>query len=123
VEPVRVAGDLDRLHRVLRNLTDNTVRHARERVTINLAADGDQAVILIGNDGVPIAAADRERIFDRFVRLDDSRARRDGGAGLGLAIARDIVAAHGGTLAAAELTAGAAMVIRLPLAYHDRAPT
>jgi signal transduction histidine kinase len=58
--------------------------------------------VRVGNDGPPIAAADREKIFDRFVRLDNSRSRQSGGAGLGLPIARDIVVAHGGTLSVAN---------------------
>jgi signal transduction histidine kinase len=58
--------------------------------------------VRVGNDGPPIAAADREKIFDRFVRLDNSRSRQSGGAGLGLPIARDIVVAHSGTLSVAN---------------------
>ena len=74
-----------------------------------------RAEIVIANDGPPIPAADRDRIFGRFVRLDDSRSRTDGGSGLGLAIARDIVIAHGGTLTVDDLDRGVAMRIRLPL--------
>jgi signal transduction histidine kinase len=111
VEPTRINGDPDQLQRVLRNLVDNAVRHARKTVTISLDGSGG---IVVGNDGPPIPAADRERIFDRFVRLDDSRSRRHGGAGLGLAIARDIVTAHRGVLTAEDLADGAAMRIRLP---------
>ncbi|NMO50008.1 HAMP domain-containing histidine kinase [Actinoplanes sp. TBRC 11911] len=114
VEPVRVTGDPDQLHRVLRNLVDNAVRHARKTVTISVTTGDGGGEIVIGNDGPPIPAADRERIFDRFVRLDDSRSRTGGGAGLGLAIARDIVTAHGGTLTVDDLADGAAMRIRIP---------
>jgi signal transduction histidine kinase len=113
VEPVRITGDPDQLHRVLRNLVDNAVRHARKTVTISVTARDGVGEIVIGNDGPPIPAADRERIFDRFVRLDDSRSRLGGGAGLGLAIARDIVTAHGGTLTADNLADGAMMRIRI----------
>ncbi|MFI1994956.1 sensor histidine kinase [Actinoplanes sp. NPDC020271] len=116
VSPVRVTGDRDQLTRVLRNLVDNTVRHARATVTISLAAGDGQGEIVVGNDGPPIPAADRERIFDRFVRLDDSRSRGGGGSGLGLAIARDILTAHHGTLTVDDLAAGAAMRVRLPAA-------
>ena len=70
----------------------------------------------MGNDGPAIAADDRERIFDRFVRLDDSRSRQHGGAGLGLAIARDIITARAGTLAVDDLADGAAIRIRIPAA-------
>lgn len=115
VSPVRVAGDPDQLTRVLRNLVDNTVRHARERVTISLAVRDGQGEIVVGNDGPPIPPADRERIFDRFVRLDDSRSRDAGGSGLGLAIARDIISTHEGTLSVDDLAEGAAMRIRLPV--------
>ncbi|AEV84168.1 histidine kinase [Actinoplanes sp. SE50] len=116
VSPVRVTGDPDQLTRVVRNLVDNTVRHARERVTISLTATGGQGEIVVGNDGPPIPPADRERIFHRFVRLDDSRSRGGGGSGLGLAIARDIITTHQGTLTVDDLPEGAAMRIRLPTA-------
>jgi signal transduction histidine kinase len=114
VEPVRVVGDPDALQRVLRNLIDNAVRHARRRVTIDLRPHDQKAELVVGNDGEPIPVADRERIFDRFVRLDDSRSRAAGGAGLGLAIARDLVTAHGGTLTVDDVPVGAALRIRLP---------
>ena len=114
-EPVRVSGDPDALLRAVRNLIDNSIRHARTNVTISVGSRDRTAEILIGNDGLPIPAADRERIFDRFVRLDGSRSRADGGSGLGLSIARDIVNAHGGTLTVDDLDRGAAMRIRLPL--------
>ena len=115
VEPVRVTGDPDRLHRALRNLVDNAARHARHGITISLTKVDGTGQVLVGNDGPAIAAGDRGRIFDRFVRLDDSRSRQDGGAGLGLPIARDIVVAHGGTLTVDDLSVGAALRISLPL--------
>ncbi|MCD2194533.1 ATP-binding protein [Actinomycetospora endophytica] len=94
--PVVVPGDEQKLRRVLINLLDNARRHVRPggavRVTV---ADGE---LVVHNDGEPVAEADRERIFDRLVRLDEARARDSGGAGLGLAIARALVRAHGGEL-------------------------
>ena len=114
-EPVRVTGDADALLRAVRNLIDNSARHAATQVAISVGIRDGAAEIVIGNDGPPIPAADRERIFGRFVRLDDSRSRTDGGSGLGLAIAREIVGAHGGTLTVDNLDRGAAMRIRLPL--------
>jgi signal transduction histidine kinase len=110
-----VIGDPDQLHRVPRDLVDNATRHARRTVTLGLAAADGQADLLVGNDGPPIAPADRDKIFDRFVRLDDSRSRLGGGTALGLPIAREIVRAHGGTLLVRDSTVGAAMCIRLPL--------
>jgi signal transduction histidine kinase len=115
VVPVRVSGDPDQLHRVLRNLVDNATRHARHAVTISVECAGGVGHVLIGNDGPAIPAEDRIKIFDRFVRLDDSRSRTGGGAGLGLPIARDIVVAHGGTLSVDDSTDGAVLRIRLPM--------
>ena len=115
LEPTRVSGDTDALLRVVRNLIDNSARHAANEVAVTVGTHDGMAEIVIGNDGPPIPADDRDRIFDRFVRLDDSRSRTGGGTGLGLSIARDIVAAHGGTLTVDPLDAGAAMRVRLPL--------
>jgi signal transduction histidine kinase len=115
VAPVRVCGDPDQLHRVLRNLVDNATRHARGSVLLNLDTAGGEAHVLVGNDGPAIPAQDQIKIFDRFVRLDDSRSRLGGGAGLGLPIARDIVAAHGGTLSVVPSPGGAVLRIVLPL--------
>jgi len=114
LDPVRVTGDADALLRAVRNLLDNAARHAASSIAVTVAAAGEAAEIVIANDGPPIPAADRDRIFGRFVRLDDSRSRSDGGSGLGLAIARDIVTAHGGTLTVDDRAQGAAMRIRLP---------
>jgi len=114
IEPVRIQGDSDSLQRVLRNLVDNAARHAEKTLTISVRAEPGAGEVVVGNDGPPIAAADRDRIFDRFVRLDDSRSRSDGGTGLGLSIARDIVTAHGGALTVDDLSDGAALRIRLP---------
>jgi signal transduction histidine kinase len=115
VAPVRVSGDPDHLHRVLRNLVDNATRHARGSVLLSLDAAGGEAHLLVGNDGPAIPAEDQIKIFDRFVRLDDSRSRLGGGAGLGLPIARDIVVAHGGTLSVVPSPAGAVLRIVFPL--------
>ncbi|MFF5290645.1 sensor histidine kinase [Paractinoplanes globisporus] len=114
VEPVRVLGDPDALLRVVRNLMENAARHAASTVMVSAGRRDGAAEIVVGNDGPPIPSADRERIFDRFVRLDDSRSRAGGGTGLGLSIARDIVGAHGGTLTVDDLASGAAMRVRLP---------
>ncbi|MEU4623588.1 ATP-binding protein [Actinoplanes sp. NPDC023801] len=115
VVPVRVIGDADQLHRVLRNLTDNAMRHARSRITISLGMSGGRAVIVVSNDGPAIGPEDREKIFDRFVRLDDSRARQEGGTGLGLSIAREIALLHDGTLTLDELPDQVAFRLALPV--------
>ncbi|MEU8631742.1 HAMP domain-containing sensor histidine kinase [Amycolatopsis sp. NPDC048633] len=112
-----VRGHAGRLERVLRNLVDNAERHAKSRVTITLTASGGQSVLTVEDDGPGIPAGQRERVFDRFVRLDEDRAREDdGGSGLGLAIAAEIARTHGGTLRVAGSTSGARLELRLPLA-------
>jgi signal transduction histidine kinase len=114
--PVRVVADPDRVGQVLRNVLDNAARHARGSIRVGLAAGGREAVVTIDNDGPPVPVADRERIFDRFVRLDATRDRDTGGAGLGLAIAADIARAHGGTLSTGEAGDGwCRFELRLPL--------
>ncbi|MFC6879999.1 MULTISPECIES: sensor histidine kinase [Actinomadura] len=113
-EPL-VAGSASRLSRALGNLLDNAERHASSAVRVTLDERGGQAVIRVTDDGPGVPPDERERIFDRFVRLDAARARDEGGAGLGLAIARDLAAAHGGTLVAGEAPGGGACFeIRLP---------
>ena len=105
IEPARIEGDAELLAQVVRNLVDNAVRHARGRVSLSLTSPG---VIVVDDDGPGIPQPDRERIFERFVRLDDARARDAGGSGLGLAIVREIVGAHGGTVVASESPLGGA---------------
>jgi signal transduction histidine kinase len=111
----RVRGDPDRLRQVVRNLVDNAARHARSTVTLRLQAEAGSAVLTVADDGPGIPPAERERIFERFTRLDEARATDNGGYGLGLAITREIVAAHGGTVEAEDPPMGARLVVRLPL--------
>ncbi|MFC5720098.1 sensor histidine kinase [Streptomyces gamaensis] len=96
--PVR--GDGAQLHRLLRNLLDNAVRHARTAVVLDVTDDGPTHTLSIHNDGTPLTPDECERVFERFTRLDEARARDTGGSGLGLAIARDIAERHHGTLTA-----------------------
>ncbi|MEU5460061.1 sensor histidine kinase [Streptomyces althioticus] len=120
-ERAETAGSRGQLARVLANLLDNAERHARERITVTVRREGGEAVVGVADDGEGVAEADRERIFERFVRLDAARSRDDGGAGLGLAIARDVAVRHGGTLTAGAAPAGGALFeLRLPLAGADR---
>ncbi|MFE2049459.1 sensor histidine kinase [Streptomyces sp. NPDC059459] len=112
---VAVAGSRGQLGRVLANLLDNAQRHARSAVEVSVRRDGELAVLAVADDGEGVPAADRERIFERFVRLDAARSRDDGGAGLGLAIARDVAVRHGGTLTVHDAPAGGALFeLRLP---------
>ncbi|MDI9831128.1 HAMP domain-containing sensor histidine kinase [Streptomyces sp. KAU_LT] len=114
---VPVAGSRAQVGRVLTNLLDNALRHARSAVTVGVRAEGEWAVVSVADDGDGVPEADRERIFERFVRLDEARSRDDGGAGLGLAIARDVAVRHGGTLTVGRAPAGGALFeLRLPRA-------
>jgi len=113
---VRVVGDRLKLAQALRNVTDNAARHARSKIAIALRREGPDAVIDVADDGPGIPAADRERVFDRFVRLDASRERALGGSGLGLAIVREILTAHQGTVKIDDTAEHGALVsLRLPL--------
>jgi signal transduction histidine kinase len=97
VGAARVDGDVNALRRVLRNLGENAARHARTRIDITLADRGSDVVLTVGDDGPGIPEAERQRVLERFVRLDESRSRDDGGSGLGLAIVDEVVRAHGGS--------------------------
>lgn len=110
-----VGGVPERLARLVSNLLDNAERHADTAIEVVLSASSGQAIMTITNDGPGIGRQDRERIFDRFTRLDTARSRTTGGAGLGLAIARDIAEAHQGTLNAEPSSQGAKFALRLPL--------
>lgn len=113
-EPVIVPGDASRLAQVLGNLLDNARRHAGQgAVTVTVSA-GDPATVLVTDDGPGVPPADRERIFDRLVRLDEARGE-DGGAGLGLAIARGIARAHGGDLRCVDPPSGRGAAFELSL--------
>jgi signal transduction histidine kinase len=115
IEAVRVVGDRDRLGRAVRNLVDNAARHATVNVGLSVYGEGDMAHIDVSDDGPGIPAADRLRVFDRFVRLDDSRTRSIGGTGLGLAIVRQIAQAHNGDVAFLEVPRGSLVRLRVPL--------
>lgn len=113
-----VSGDAEQLRRVVRNLAQNALRYARTRVTIEVTDRGDGGVRLtVSDDGPGVAIEDRERIFERFARVDDARAAGTGGAGLGLAIAREIVERHGGSISATgNGSSGASFEVVLPRA-------
>jgi signal transduction histidine kinase len=120
-ESGEVAGSRAQLERLLANLLDNAQRHARSAVEVTVRGEGGQVVVAVADDGEGVPEADRERIFERFVRLDAARSRDDGGAGLGLAIARDVAVRHGGSLTAGEAPGGGALFeLRLPRAQGPR---
>jgi signal transduction histidine kinase len=113
-EPVTVHGDATRLAQVLGNLLDNARRHGGPGPVTVTVSGADPATVLVTDAGPGIPAADRERIFDRLVRLDEARGE-DGGAGLGLAIARGIARAHGGDLRCVDPPSGHGAAFELAL--------
>ncbi|MCX4751077.1 HAMP domain-containing histidine kinase [Kitasatospora sp. NBC_01287] len=118
VEAARVPGRDPLVGRVLRNLLDNAARYATSQVDVSLRTTDGWAVLTVADDGPGIPVADRQRVFERFVRLDSARARSTGGAGLGLALARGIARSLGGTVIAEppDSGRGAQLSVRLPLA-------
>ncbi len=121
VVPVR--ADVDRIAEVLGNLLTNALRHtpAGGRVEIGAACRGERVEMWVSDTGEGIAAEHLERVFERFFRVDPARARSSGGSGIGLTIARAIVAAHGGRMWAESggRGAGARFIVALPLATHE----
>lgn len=117
ISAARASADEALLGRALRNLVDNAVRHARHRVAISSAVVGGEVVLAVEDDGSGVPEAERSRVFERFVRLDESRSRDVGGSGLGLAIVAEIAAAHGGSARVlGSPLGGARFEIRLPAA-------
>jgi signal transduction histidine kinase len=115
LRPVTVVGDRESLRRLLANLLDNASRHGDSQILLSVAATDGEAIVEVMDDGRGIAAEDRERVFERFVRLPESRARDKGGTGLGLAIAQEIAMAHQGSLKIEDSPQGwgARFVLRL----------
>jgi len=119
LDAARVAGVSRDLARMVSNIGDNAAHYARHEITLGLSVAGSTITITVTDDGPGIAGSDRERIFGRFTRLDDSRSRSAShtGTGLGLAIAQQIAHQHGGSIAAggrADSRSGAVITISLP---------
>ena len=111
-----VAGAADQLARALGNLVDNAARHATSVVQIGLSRAERTVRVIVDDDGPGIPPRDRERVFERFTRLDDSRARPQGGSGLGLAVVRAIVSRHHGQIRIEDSPLGGArFVVELPV--------
>jgi two-component system OmpR family sensor kinase len=121
--PLEVEGDAGRLRQVIDNLLANVRRHTPTDASayVSLRSAGDQVVLTVEDTGLGIAAADRELVFGRFARPDAARSEQ-GGAGLGLAIVRSIVTAHGGTIGIRSAHPhGAIFEVRLPTRANSRA--
>ena len=114
-DQVMVHADVDAVERVMANLVDNAVRHAATAVTVEVRdGTGGGAVISVADDGPGIPAEQREHVFERFTRLDDARSRDVGGAGLGLAIVRELVRSQGGDVSLEDNAPGVRAVVHLP---------
>jgi len=117
VEAVRVEGDPQLLSRLVRNLLSNAQRHAVSEIRVSLERDADGVVFAVEDDGPGVAEEERDRIFERFARTEEGRSRDSGGAGLGLAIVREVAVAHGGTVGVEDGSLGGArFVVTLPAA-------
>jgi signal transduction histidine kinase len=111
ISPTPLLGDPLAISRVVRNLLDNAVRHAKSSIEIKVATSAQDAILTVSDDGPGIAPAHRERVFGRFVRLDADRSRTGGGTGLGLAIVAEVVSAHDGAVAIDDRPGGGTTVV------------
>ena len=113
VRPTRVTGDPAMLKRMIRNVVDNATRYATEELRFDSHYDGDEAVVIVADDGDGIDVSQSDRFFERFVRSDPARARHSGGTGLGLAIVAEIVERHGGSARFAATDVGTRIELRV----------
>ncbi|MHA5053135.1 sensor histidine kinase [Streptomyces sp. SD15] len=120
-DPVRLRLDPLRIRQVLDNLLTNAAVHTPPgtKVCLDVSVSGGTVQVRVTDSGPGIPAADQERVFDRFYRVDKARSRDRGGSGLGLAVARSLVRAHGGTVELTSRPGSTAFTIRIPLARTD----
>lgn len=119
-----VFGDGDKLARVFDNVLRNAVKYSLPNSPVGLTArrEGATVVVTIANEGLEIPEGELSNIFEKFYRLDAARSTSTGGAGLGLAIAKEIVELHGGTIAAASADGRITFTVTLPLAEKTQPP-
>lgn len=123
--PTLLFGDDDLLVQVLVNLVDNAMAHTPSggRVTVGCRGDGDRVRLWVADTGAGISPEHQGRVFDRFYRVDTGRARRNGGVGLGLAMCRAIVEAHGGTIdVRSRIGSGSRFEVVLPIGAGTASP-
>jgi signal transduction histidine kinase len=118
---VVINGDRLQLIRLLTNLLDNAERHTASAVTVSVRRDDGEAILEVSDDGPGVPPDQRERVFERFTRLDTARNKETGGTGLGLPIAREIAEQHGGTLTIEDSDQGARFVLRIPIHASSQA--
>lgn len=111
------------IERLITNLLDNAQRHTKQTVTVDVAIDGPNVRMVVDDDGPGIEESERERVFERFARLDEARGDRDGGTGLGLAICQQIATSHQGKVnIETSPTGGARIVVTLPSTPASSSP-
>ncbi len=110
----QIRANLSQMERLVTNLIDNAVRHCVSVVSLGLTETDSQVVLTVADDGPGIPQADRQRIFDRFERIDDGRGRNEGGFGLGLSIVADISRSHDATVTVADNNPGAKFTVTFP---------
>ncbi|MGA7836260.1 MAG: ATP-binding protein [Acidimicrobiales bacterium] len=113
VAPTRVMGDPTMFKRMIRNVVDNAMRYAQHELRFDSHYEGDEAVVVVSDDGEGIDVADSARLFERFTRADSARSRRSGGTGLGLAIVTEIVRRHGGSARFVDVKSGSRIELRV----------
>lgn len=123
VSGAQVVGDADSLARLARNLLENAVRFAVDRIEVTLEEVGGTATLTISDDGPGIPQADRDQVFERFTRLDEARDRDHGGTGLGLAICKEVTRHHAGSVTIDDgPLGGARFTVEIPTGPHRREP-
>ena len=113
VHPTRVVGNQAMLKRMIRNVVDNAMRYAQSELCFEARYDGDEAVVVVSDDGEGIDVASSARLFERFTRADSARSRQSGGTGLGLAIVTEIVIRHGGSARFVKVDGGSTIELRV----------
>lgn len=118
LQPVQVWADDDQLSQVWTNIVGNSIKFSPEQgvIAVSLHANGRQAMVRITDQGIGISPEDQERIFERFFKADRSHSRKYSGSGMGLAIVKQIVSLHGGTIRVeSEPGRGTSLIVSLPL--------
>lgn len=115
-KPIQILGNQDQLRQVFYILIDNALKYSDDNVIITMAPSDNQIAISVRDFGQGIPKEEKERIFERFYRMDKARSRNTGGTGLGLAIAKSIIHSHGGTISVdSRLGEGSTFQVMLPL--------
>jgi signal transduction histidine kinase len=113
IQPTRVKGDPAMMKRMIRNVVDNATRYASHELRFDSHYEGEEAVVIVADDGEGVDVTQSARLFDRFVRADRARSRHSGGTGLGLAIVSEIVLRHGGSVRFIAVESGSKIELRV----------